>query len=156
MPDVFTVFLNKDDDDDDDDDDDASHTLVCLFHKWEPAWGKQRRTLQIAKIAVFNLKNDNTQHLRLKYVYFDVKWEYLSQSSTIIRGFSTFPYIPSINSKFKRSHSLCGRPVERLLLMWWFADLVYDRTYFALTQPRTGISSLLTYWFPPFKQPSVP
>ena len=24
----------------------------------------QRRTLQIAKIAVFNLKNDNTQHLR--------------------------------------------------------------------------------------------
>ena len=33
----------------------------------------QCRTLQVVKIAVFNLKNDNTQHLRLKYVYFDVR-----------------------------------------------------------------------------------
>ena len=56
----------------------------------------QRQALQIAKIAVFNLKNNSTQYLRLKYVYFDVKWEHLSQSSTIIRGFSTFPYISSV------------------------------------------------------------
>ena len=35
-------------------------------------------------------------------------------SSTIMRGFSTFPYIFSINSKCKRSHSLCGSPVVRL------------------------------------------
>ena len=45
---------------------------------------------------------------------------------------------------------------ERLQLMWWFADLVCDRTCFALTQSRTGISSLWTHWFPLFKQPSVP
>ena len=29
----------------------------------------------------------------------------------IMRGFSTFPYISSINSKYKRSHSLSGPPV---------------------------------------------
>ena len=28
-----------------------------------------------------------------------------------MRGFSTFPYISSINSKYKRSHSLSGPPV---------------------------------------------
>ena len=62
----------------------------------------------MAKIAVFNLKNDSTQHLSFKYVYFDVKREHLPQSSRIIRGFSTFPYISS-QYKFKipeRSHSL--------------------------------------------------
>ena len=29
----------------------------------------------------------------------------------IMRGFSTFPYISSINSKYNRSHSLSGPPV---------------------------------------------
>ena len=52
MPDVFTVSLNKDDDDDDDDD--AYLTLVCLFHKWEPAGRKVSTGTTCSSSAILN------------------------------------------------------------------------------------------------------
>ena len=74
-----------------------------------------------------------------------------------MRGFSTFPYISSINSKYKLSHSLCGPPVVIMkkemtelenkvkLLKLKIAkteEIIHKRERQALERLRLSISSL--------------